>query len=141
MKRFRRYIYTLRGKSGDWGMNRFGYWCFTAVAAFCVISLLWIAVLGTYMTIVPRAERHAQYNDVEFAVITRYGWLVAIPVYLLLFGVPIVWIIAWRKRQILPENPCSNCTYDLTANTTGTCPECGTNITTDSAEPTPHPVK
>jgi hypothetical protein len=45
-------------------------------------------------------------------------WL---PVVLATFFV--VW--AWRRDRGLPEGRCQNCGYDLTGNTSGTCPECG----------------
>ena len=38
---------------------------------------------------------------------------------------PAIWFIKWRKRHKLGPNACPSCGYDLTGNTTGTCPECG----------------
>ena len=54
---------------------------------------------------------------------------------------PAIWLFMWRKRRKLSPNACHSCGYDLTANTSGTCPECGTIIITDPAEPTPPPVE
>ena len=45
---------------------------------------------------------------------------------ILLFAItPAIWFVKWRKRRKLGPNSCGNCGYDLTANTTGECPECG----------------
>ena len=53
------------------------------------------------------------------------------------FGLPLWWVVVlfacpmtyrwWRNRRIRPGY-CSSCGYNLTANTTGICPECGTHI-------------
>ena len=52
----------------------------------------------------------------------------------LLSILPFVWLFRWRKRRSLPDNPCPSCGYDLTANTTGECPECGEAIGTEATE-------
>jgi len=56
-------------------------------------------------------------------------WTFAIsPVYpLLLTGLsPALWIARTRiHRQMSPSGHCAKCGYDLTANTSGVCPECG----------------
>ena len=37
--------------------------------------------------------------------------------------------LRWRRRKLRRENhQCVHCGYDLTANTTGICPECGRPI-------------
>ena len=48
----------------------------------------------------------------------------------LLFSVlPVLWIfIWWLKRRQPREGRCRTCHYDLTGNTSGTCPECGSPI-------------
>ena len=39
---------------------------------------------------------------------------------------PIIGFITWRwRRKLAMVGKCSNCGYDLTANETGRCPECG----------------
>ena len=49
---------------------------------------------------------------------------------LLLFGPPVVIAVAnWCKsRPRMPDDRHCRCGYDLTANTSGTCPECGTPV-------------
>ena len=52
----------------------------------------------------------------------------------LLFGsiaFAIIRFVSWRReRRLFLLGKCPVCEYDLTANTTGTCPECGHVITT-----------
>jgi predicted amidophosphoribosyltransferase len=39
---------------------------------------------------------------------------------------PVIWLIKWRKRRkTKPAGKCNACSYDLTGNKTGMCPECG----------------
>ena len=40
------------------------------------------------------------------------------------------WLTPWRVRHLGPR--CDRCRYDLTGNTTGVCPECGTPISETS---------
>jgi len=56
---------------------------------------------------------------------------------------PSVWIIRRRRKQTLTDDQCLTCGYNLTANASGVCPECGTadarksdvgQLTHDSAE-------
>ena len=42
---------------------------------------------------------------------------------------PLVWIVA-AMRSRRNTNTCNTCAYDLTGNTSGTCPECGTAVST-----------
>ena len=48
----------------------------------------------------------------------------------LIFAVlPAIWFVQWRKRRRLASiGNCPSCGYDLTANTTGVCPECGEGV-------------
>lgn len=43
---------------------------------------------------------------------------------------PAIWLLSWwRERSTRGNvNHCSTCGYDLTGNTSGVCPECGTTI-------------
>jgi len=42
---------------------------------------------------------------------------------------PVVWVLIWwLKRRRPHEGICWTCHYDLTGNTSGVCPECGTAI-------------
>ena len=38
---------------------------------------------------------------------------------------PAIWLYKWNKRRKLGPNACPACGYDLTANESGVCPECG----------------
>ena len=50
----------------------------------------------------------------------------------------IMLLVWWRRQRFLKRNPnaCRGCRYDLTGNETGSCPECGSPIVTDTAGPT-----
>jgi hypothetical protein len=39
---------------------------------------------------------------------------------------PTMWVI--RRRRAIPQGHCPKCRYNLTGNTSGVCPECGTAI-------------
>jgi hypothetical protein len=53
----------------------------------------------------------------------------------LLLAVLPIWrsISAWRESRRIAPGQCKVCRYDLTGNTSGTCPECGTPILGNSA--------
>ncbi|HEY8747240.1 MAG TPA: hypothetical protein VIM11_04650 [Tepidisphaeraceae bacterium] len=52
-------------------------------------------------------------------------WLIAI----LAAALPIIWLWQFMRRDRLNgNNECRACSYDLTANTSGVCPECGSVI-------------
>jgi len=53
---------------------------------------------------------------------------------LLLAGLPVMWMIKWRKRRRFGPNVCDRCAYDLTGNQTGICPECGASIGTSGGQ-------
>lgn len=55
---------------------------------------------------------------------------------LVLIGVPTLWL--WR-RDSQPPGPvcCVECGYNLTGNTSGRCPECGTACCTDAGPSSP----
>lgn len=60
--------------------------------------------------------------------VTASSWLVAMTTALL----PTYWLALyrgkWRRNARLRAGCCTSCGYDLTANTSGVCPECGTKI-------------
>lgn len=64
----------------------------------------------------PEAHRHP-YRDVDFYMFIPF-WC---PLVVLL--VPT--LILFRRVRAKPPGCCRSCGYDLTGNTTGTCPECG----------------
>jgi hypothetical protein len=47
---------------------------------------------------------------------------------LLFFTVPVMLIIWWPSRPGIPPGHCRKCGYNLTGNTSGRCPECGTSV-------------
>ncbi len=52
-------------------------------------------------------------------------------------GGPTAFLI-WRdRRRRIPPGHCQSCGYNLTGNTSGICPECGTPIPKDKKEPEP----
>ena len=60
--------------------------------------------------------------------IGRQTWNVVIPHWFLtlIFAIlPTIWLFKWNKRRALSPNACPGCSYDLTGNETGVCPECG----------------
>ncbi len=58
--------------------------------------------------------------DVQF----NYWWCVA-----LLFVIPVLRLCSWPKgRSRHRSGFCPTCAYNLTGNTSGVCPECGTRI-------------
>ena len=50
---------------------------------------------------------------------------VLIPIWLILVPVVIAAIYLWRSDRRTAPGHCPHCNYNLTGNTTGTCPECG----------------
>ena len=64
------------------------------------------------------------------------GWYVGIPMWMLVgltSLLPVAWFsdfafAAHRRRQHAQRGHCLSCRYNLTGNTSGVCPECGTTI-------------
>jgi hypothetical protein len=58
--------------------------------------------------------------------VPRGGWTVLLPLWIpfLFFALPTAFLF-WRDHRPLPPHCCQRCGYDLTGNTSGTCPECG----------------
>ena len=51
-----------------------------------------------------------------------------IPLWFPAFLACIATIVLWRPSRHVPPGHCKACRYDLTGNTSGTCPECGTRV-------------
>ncbi len=48
---------------------------------------------------------------------------------LLFLVFPLIWVVTLRvSRRRMAGLPCPQCSYDLTGNTSGVCPECGTPV-------------
>jgi predicted RNA-binding Zn-ribbon protein involved in translation (DUF1610 family) len=60
------------------------------------------------------------------------AWYVSIPVWLITTTAAILPICFFRRRSAVRRTvafkPCASCGYNLTGNTSGVCPECGTKI-------------
>lgn len=77
-------------------------------------------------------------------------WSFVLPLWIpfLIVGVPTLFFF-WRGRRAVLQGHCRSCGYNLTANTTGVCPECGTCIPEDTqtkwsdkeSKPAPIPPK
>jgi hypothetical protein len=57
----------------------------------------------------------------------NFMWYIVIALALLPLAWTVVATLSRRRRRILPGN-CAHCGYNLTGNTSGVCPECGTPI-------------
>jgi hypothetical protein len=68
-----------------------------------------------------RDPKHIQAGGAVMPV-TRYILPLWIP--FILVAVPTV--LLWRRDRRIPPGHCRKCRYDLTGNTSGICPECGT---------------
>jgi hypothetical protein len=60
-------------------------------------------------------------------------WRIVAPIWSLMLAVVSVWLLLWlaswsvrRRRRV--RGLCAACGYDLTANVSGVCPECGRNV-------------
>lgn len=67
--------------------------------------------------------------DVSFSV-----WIVLVLGLMCLSALFPRWVREWRLNRNKTVNVCMKCGYDLTGNTSGTCPECGRSISEDRAE-------
>ncbi len=52
-------------------------------------------------------------------------WIFAIPLWLVLLAGAVPTIVLWYRDRRPSPGHCKSCNYNLTANTSGTCPECG----------------
>ena len=56
---------------------------------------------------------------------TRRGRFIYVPIYAVFAAVAIPTLLVWRLWPRPVDPGCCRCGYDLTDNTSGTCPECG----------------
>ena len=52
---------------------------------------------------------------------------------LLLMSIPSA--LLWRRHRLALPGHCCRCSYDLTGNVSGVCPECGTEVPQDALDP------
>ena len=53
-------------------------------------------------------------------------------------ALPLRWVMLdWQRRKNLDAQHCSSCLYNLTGNTSGVCPECGTPVAKETADKSP----
>jgi len=74
----------------------------------------------------------------EQFVVSGMEYRVRVPfwAYVLAFSIlPLLWIRKRRRRRVGHE--CPVCSYNLTANTSGVCPECGTPVPASTTEKPP----
>ena len=66
--------------------------------------------------------------------VTLDGWnMIVIPLWLPLACVSLLTLVLFIRNRPQPlEGFCMECSYDLTGNVSGVCPECGTKIERDS---------
>ena len=83
-------------------------------------------VAGFQLTTGLRAEPKDPYRRYTAALVVPL-WFVALVTAI----APVRFIVRWHRRrwQPMPEAPqCTSCSYDLTGNVSGVCPECGTKV-------------
>ena len=87
----------------------------------------------------------AYYADGHYRL-THFGTRLSIAapswaVVLLLLLLPGLWsLLGWRRHVRCQRRYCHKCSYSLTGNTSGVCPECGTPVPKEPAEKSPRPA-
>jgi hypothetical protein len=100
---------------------------------------------GSSQTPPPLNARDYWWRGVQYSKFTfphqstmRQVWLPFWMIALVLSFVPLVRLVTWlRAFRRIRGGRCRACSYDLTGNTSGTCPECGSPV--PSSSPTPQP--
>ena len=59
----------------------------------------------------------------------EHDWTIFLPLWIpfLLIGIVVVWFW-WSDARSFVAGGCEACGYDLTGNSSGVCPECGTSV-------------
>lgn len=114
---------------------------------------------ATSYRVSPGAQRpYSQGNGFDFRTSPRLIWMrlpcgqslasgykyrfVRVPLWAPLLASAVLTAMLWRReRRLPPPGHCRKCGYDLTANTTGICPECGTASYRRPSPPTPAPQR
>lgn len=88
--------------------------------------------LGFKVTRVPMVDSSKMADGREHFMHLGTVWSVDVPFVamgLFLALLPGLWLaVAWRRRMVVSRNRCTKCSYNLTGNTSGVCPECGSAI-------------
>ena len=58
----------------------------------------------------------------------RYRSIIGIPLWMPFLALGIPSFIVWRRVRKPRVGHCADCGYDLTGNTSGVCPECGSKV-------------
>jgi hypothetical protein len=110
-------------------MRRIGRWIFNIAAVASLVMCL-IVCVGLWILIV---------HDGQHGVTVNFGINLDVPPVKAICGtalLPVAWIIAkaiGHYRGLPPASHCQRCDYDLTANVSGVCPECGMKIERSTA--------
>ena len=73
-------------------------------------------------------------DQVGYLSMKSYRSSVTIPLWLIVVVIVCRTIWRHRMRRVDPMLFCRNCSYDLTGNTSGVCPECGAAVTAAPAK-------
>jgi hypothetical protein len=110
-------------------MRRIGRWMLNGLTAFSLFLLVFSCV---HVAIAIRADRSWLRARTTTTAYVDVG--IRIPAAVLIGALaflPIVWVVHRITLWLGYEHPpglCKRCSYDLTANVSGVCPECGMMI-------------
>ncbi len=104
----------------EWHRGQVSSYCPGRDEMACIVhQMIWTFEVGSVFCLKHNlGGRHASY------VLSVAHWTFAS----LVLTYPLVYLISAIRRRI-PPGHCKKCTYNLTGNTSGVCPECGTPAT------------
>lgn len=115
-------------------------WSLTTVVAFVTITVVISFVRPIELGGVGRDRFELAWGEIARARTSRSGGCIGIsgivPLWLVLppLAIPVIWL--WRKDPTL-RGHCPICSYNLTANVSARCSECGEPVRSDSGTLTP----
>lgn len=62
----------------------------------------------------------------------RNAWIITIPLWAVTVGAGVAYLLSLMLRRHSTAAHCPHCSYNLTGNTSGVCPECGMKTPTES---------
>ena len=83
------------------------------------------------ITYVSREQEFGKFPNFDHYFASLGGWSLRVPLLYLftLFALlPCLWAIRLYRKWSVREGHCPHCNYNLTGNTSGVCPECGTRV-------------